>query len=264
MAIRRADPAARISLWTRREKSVATVNKHLPGCVVTTDLAHAVKGAEIVVLCTSPEAIEASGSKLAPLLSPDVVVTDAGSTKARIVARLEGDLGGRFIGAHPMAGSEQSGIAAARADLFDGSVCILTPTSRSEPTALLKAGELWKSAGCDLRELSPSVHDRIVARASHLPHAVAAALVHAANRDEAEIEEFVGNGYRDTTRIAGGPAGMWAEILLGNRAEVVNSVQDLMVELTNLKAFLESDDRGAVEAFLEEARVVRSSQRRQA
>ena len=262
MAIRRAHPDVGISLWTRRESSVASVKKHLPGCAVMTDLAEAVAGAGMVVLCTSPEAIEASGPVLASLLSPDAVVTDAGSIKERIVSRLEDDLGGRFIGAHPMAGSERSGIAAARADLFDGSVCILTPTPRSEPQALLETGELWKSVGCNLRELSPSVHDQVVARASHLPHAVAAALVHAANRSEAEIEEFVGNGYRDTTRIAAGPAGMWAEILLGNRAEVVNSVEDLMVELTKLKTSLENDDREGIEAFLDEARVVRSSQRR--
>lgn len=229
--------------------------------MVTTDVAAAVGGAEIVVLCTSPDAIEASGPVLAPLISRDVVVTDAGSTKARIVARLEEDLGGRFIGAHPMAGSEQSGIAAAREDLFDGSVCIVTPTPNSQPTALSKVAEMWTSAGCKVRQLGPSLHDQVVARASHLPHAVAAALVRAANRSEEAIGEFVGNGYRDTTRIAGGSAGMWAEILLGNRVEVVNSVSDLMVELTKLKTFLENDDRDGIEVFLEQARVVRSSQR---
>jgi prephenate dehydrogenase len=260
MALRRGDPLCDVSLWTRREASLPAVKAALPGCRVTCDLKSAVDGAEIVVLCTSPQAIENSGETLAQLLPAGTPVTDAGSVKSRIVASLEESLGGRFIGAHPMAGSEQSGISAARPDLFDGAVCILTPTPESDPGALGQVRRFWEEVGCRICEMSPGTHDMSVARISHLPHAAAAALVHAALSKNPEAVSLAGSGYRDTTRVAAGPETLWKEIFLDNREELLSGISDLQVALGVLKNALSCGDGEAVEAFLRKARFLRSKE----
>jgi prephenate dehydrogenase len=260
MALRRGDVPWTVSLWTRRAESVAAVESALPGCRVSCDLASAIEGAQIVVLCTSPHAIEQSGERLAALLPHGIPVTDAGSVKERIVSALETTLGGRFIGAHPMAGSEQSGILAARPDLYDGAICILTPTKNSAARALDAARHLWTSAGCRLHEMSPAAHDTAVARVSHLPHAAAAALVHAALAADRGFSVLAGSGYRDSTRVAAGPEGLWAEILLDNRKEVASGISDLQDRLETLKNAVAGGDRAAVETFLRTARALRAEE----
>jgi len=157
-----------------------------------------------------------------------------------------------------MAGSEQTGITSARADLFDGAVCILTPTERSAPQALQAVSDLWSAAGCRIQQMSPAVHDAAIARISHLPHAAAAALVHAALTPNREFAALAGSGYRDSTRIAAGPENLWAEILLDNRKEVAAGISDLQGDLESLKSALTRGDRGAIEAFLGAARTLRS------
>jgi len=258
MALRRGPTPWKVSLWARRGEAVGPASRALPGCLVTNDLREALEGAGTVVLCTSPGAIEASGPLLADILPAETVVTDAGSVKVRIVAGLEKSLGGRFIGAHPMAGSEQSGISAARADLFDGAPCILTPTSASCPEALARTRQLWSEAGCRLHEISPAEHDRTVARLSHLPHAAAAALVHAATCAGSESAWLAGSGYRDSTRIAGGPESLWAEILMDNRDAILPAIADMQSALEDLKSAISAGRREDVEGFLATARRLRS------
>lgn len=260
MALQRGGSPWKVSLWTRREGSIPRVSGVLPECLVTCDLRAAVAGADIVILCTSPHAIENSGEQLTEILPAATPVTDAGSVKVGIVAALQESLGGRFIGAHPMAGSEQSGISAARPDLFDGAVCILTPTSKSDPQALESVRRFWREAGCRLHEMSPCSHDRAVARVSHLPHAVAAALVRAALSANPDVTRLAGSGYRDTTRVAAGPAELWAEIFLDNREELLAGISDLQGSLEALKNALARGDGDEIEAFLREARSLRSKE----
>ena len=260
MALQRGESPRSISLWTRREESVTVISEVLPGCRISCDLRTAVAEAEIVVLCTSPLAIENSGTALASVLPASSVVTDAASVKVRIVGTLERALGGRFVGAHPMAGSEQSGISSARSDLFDNAVCILTPTARTDSAALEKVRKFWREAGSRVHEMSPAAHDSAMARISHLPHAVAAALVHAALRADPGIARLAGSGYRDTTRVAAGPEGLWREIFLKNREELLAAISDLQVSLGALKNALSQEDGDTVESFLHAARVLRSQE----
>jgi prephenate dehydrogenase len=260
MALRRSGHFRDISIWARREAASLEAASLLPDCRVSHDLAAAVADSDIAVLCLSPHAIESIGPELRNHLPQHAVVTDAGSVKGKIVTRLQEVFGGRFIGAHPMAGSEQSGIRAGRETLYDGAVCILTPTPLTDPSARNLAAELWTTAGCTLQEMSPEAHDRAMARISHLPHAAAAALVHAALGADPSLVRLAGGGYRDSTRIAGGPEGLWAEIFLDNSAEVLNGIHDLQTALETLKLGLESGNRSAVEAFLADARTLRASQ----
>ena len=238
MALRRSGHFRDISLWARREEAAREAASLLPDCFVSHDLSAAVADSDIAVLCLSPHAIEAIGPDLRKYLPERAVVT----------------------GAHPMAGSEQSGIRAARENLYDGAVCILTPTPHTDPSARNLAAELWTTVGCTLQEMSPETHDRAMARISHLPHAAAAALVHAALGADPSLARLAGGGYRDSTRIAGGPEGLWAEIFFDNSAEVLNGIHDLQTALETLKLGLESGNRSAVEAFLADARTLRASQ----
>jgi prephenate dehydrogenase len=260
MALGRAGHQWDVTLWSRRAEAAEDARRILANCTVTTDLAAALNDCDLAVLCTSPHAIAASGPDLKKFLPPGAVVTDAGSVKEKIVAALEAELGPRFVGAHPMAGSEQSGLAAAREDLFDGAVCVLTPTAATDPAALAAVRELWSAAGCVLREMGPAEHDRAVARVSHLPHAAAAALVHAAVGANPEFSELGGGGYRDSTRIAGGPESMWTEIFLDNQDELLKGIADLQTALDTLKIAIENGNRNAIEDFLSDARRLRSRQ----
>lgn len=194
---------------------------------------------------------------IAPVLAPEAIVTDAGSTKARVVEELEAVFDGQFVGSHPMAGSEKSGIAAARDDLFERALTILTPTPRTRTATTEAVGALWESVGCRLTSMTPEQHDEAVGRVSHLPHAAAAALVNAIALRLPEAQQLAGGGYRDSTRIAGGPPPMWSEILLENRSAVIRGLDDLTQTIRELKNSLQQGDAQAVERFLEQARSVR-------
>ncbi len=195
--------------------------------------------------------------KIAPALSNGATVTDVGSVKAAVVRRLEPILGGRFVGSHPMAGSEQSGFDAARANLFEGAVCLVTPTASSSPESTRTVRNLWESVGCRLVEMSPERHDECVARVSHLPHAVAAALVNSISLRVPDAGALAGGGYRDTTRIAAASPAMWREILLENSAEMAAGLEDLSTALEKMKQMILSRDAAALELFLERAKSIR-------
>lgn len=259
MAVRRRAPDDSVSLWTRRPESVCAVHEVFPGCRVSSDLADATRDAAVVVLCTSPESIQSIGTRLPDLLPPEAVVTDAGSIKAGIVECLDDALAGRFVGAHPMAGSEQSGLAAAHSDLFENAVCILTPTGRSLPDAVATVGDFWRMVGCRIVEMSPEDHDRAIATVSHLPHAAAAALMNAASASGTDVATLAGGGFRDTTRIAAGSPGMWTEILAGNATNLSISIDGLITELQKLQVALRAGDRRTISAFLAGASAARQT-----
>jgi prephenate dehydrogenase len=225
--------------------------------IADTDLAKVTAGAGCVVLCTPVETMSDLSQRLLGSIDPHAVVTDAGSVKGSVVAECEAILGGRFVGAHPIAGSDRNGIEAAHADLFDGATCVLTPTSRTLPAALETARQLWKSAGCQLLEMPAEAHDAALARTSHLPHAVASALATVVARGVPGWEKLVGGGYRDSTRIALGNSDLWTGILKANRAEISTSIAELCEILQNIHAALEAGDEEAIRALLAEGRTAR-------
>jgi len=193
------------------------------------------------------------------VLSPTAVITDAGSVKSPVVHKVEAVLGGRFVGSHPMAGSERSGIEAARANLFQGAAAIVTPTPHSDPEATETVKALWQTVGCRVSTMNPEDHDDAVARVSHLPHAVAAALVNAINSRMPSAGALAGGGYRDTTRIAAGPPAMWREILLENKTPLIAGLDDLTNTLTELRHLLVTHDAPALEAYLARAKEIRDT-----
>jgi prephenate dehydrogenase len=146
-----------------------------------------------------------------------------------------------------MAGSEKTGVAVARADLFEGATCVITPTPSTDPSAVARVEQFWHTLGMRLVRHDPHTHDHLVALVSHLPHAVAAAVVGV--QSDASID-LRGKGFLDTTRVAAGDAGLWRDILMDNRQNVVEAIDQLNAELTHLATHLRAADAVAVEAWL--------------
>jgi prephenate dehydrogenase len=215
-------------------------------------VAEAVRGADLVVLCTPVGLFEGLLREMGLGLAAGTIVTDVGSTK-RSVVRLANEILTRevhFVGSHPMAGGEKRGIEFARADLFAGAQCILTPTKRTDSGALAVVEEFWKALGMRTVRMSPEAHDRLVCDVSHLPHLVAAALV--AMQDE-EALKLAGRGFLDTTRVAAGDGGLWRDILIDNRENVREAIGRLRVKLDELAGLLEPGQAQRLKQWLDEA-----------
>jgi len=205
----------------------------------------AVRDADLVILCTPV------GLELAKHLNPKAVVTDVGSTKRSIVQAAEELLHNpeQFVAGHPMAGSEKRGVQFARADLYDGALCIVTPTPQTSPDALETVEGFWETLGMRTCRLSPAEHDRRLADVSHLPHALAAALVAMQDKDSFALS---GKGFLDMTRIAGGDGALWRDILLDNQDNVRRSIQRLQKQLDHMVALMDSNHHEALREWLDQ------------
>jgi len=214
-------------------------------------LAPAVLHADLVILCTPVGMFRPLLADLAPLLSQHTIVTDVGSTKRSVVTAATELLREpkRFVASHPMAGSEKRGVEFARADLYDNALCILTPTPQTDPAAIQYVEQFWATLGMRTCQISPEEHDRRLADVSHLPHALAAALV--AMQDEPSAT-LAGKGFHDMTRIAGGDGGLWRDILLDNRDNVRQSIERLKGQLDALLALLDPAQSDALRAWLDQ------------
>jgi len=224
--------------------------------------AEAVANAELVILSTPVKAIIPTLKEILPYLSPDTIITDAGSTKAEVVRQAESILPPDifFIGGHPMAGSEQSGIKAANDCLFNKAFYIFTPTEKSSPTALAKLKTLAKGLGARVVEMSPEKHDCVVAAISHLPHLIAACLVNTllAFPDKENFLSLAAGGFKDTTRIAAGSPEMWRDIFLSNQEMVLTAANFFRHQLGLFEEAIARGNGQAIFNFLEQARKIRA------
>ncbi len=255
LATRERLAGVKIALWARREEAIAPILERQLADVASTDLSTVAKDADFVVLCTPIGAMPELARRLVQCVQPSAMVTDVGSVKGPVVAELTEIFSGRgrFVGSHPMAGSEQSGMNAARAGLFEKAVCIVTPTGASDPEAVKGVTEFWSLLGCRVSTLSPADHDAAVALVSHLPHITAAALVNLVAARNPAAFGLCGNGFRDSTRIAAGPAEMWTEILRSNHQPVREAVEAMIEKLTELVTLLDANDSNEMSRFLSSA-----------
>ncbi|MCX7825937.1 MAG: prephenate dehydrogenase/arogenate dehydrogenase family protein [Verrucomicrobiae bacterium] len=256
LAARARALAERVVLWARRPEACDDAMKFGAADAATLKIEEAVGDADLVVLATPIGVMGDLTAKMAPHLRPQTVVTDVGSVKYPVVTQISHLLEGkaRFVGSHPMAGSEQAGISAASKDLFEGRVCILTPVEQTDPDALRQTADFWKSLGAVVRTLPPLEHDEIVAQVSHLPHLVAAALMNHICANGPRPLEFAGGGLRDTTRIASGPPTMWQEICVTNRDEVCRALEGLIEQLEAVRRMLHNKEDANLTAFLKRAK----------
>ena len=218
--------------------------------------------ADCILLALPVGETEAVLKKLAPHLKPGAIVTDAGSTKANVVAAARAALGGRvadFVPGHPIAGSEQSGPAAARADLYRGRKVVLTPQADTRAAALATVRALWEAAGAQVETLDAVLHDRVFAAVSHLPHLAAFALVdELAQRADSEVFfRFAASGFRDFTRIAGSSPEMWRDIALANREALAVELDAYLGALQTLRRAVADEDAATLEAIFSRARAAR-------
>ena len=218
--------------------------------------ADAVRDADLVVLATPVSAMPGALGAAVAGLRAGALVTDVGSVKAPLADVLPGLLppGVRFIGAHPMAGSHRRGIEYARADLFDGAVCVVTPSHDAAPEAVERVVGFWRAIGARVVLRSPAEHDAQVAWTSHLPHALAFAFARALEGAPAGAREVSGPGFRDFTRIARSDAELWSEILAANRKAIAGPLQETARRLAELARSLDANDVDSLERFLEVAR----------
>ena len=229
----------------------------------TQEPALAVQEADLVLLAMPVGQMPAIMARIAPRLSPHTVVTDAGSTKRNVIAyanrHLAAHLAG-FVPAHPIAGTENSGAAAAFPDLFRGRNVILTPQAATAPRAQRLVRSAWEACGARVMRLTAAEHDAIFAAVSHLPHVVAYALVNTLSRrrNARQLFGFSAGGLRDTVRIAGSSPEMWTDICIANRDLLLRALGDYEEELGRLRAAIKSGHAGALKHMFERARSARA------
>jgi prephenate dehydrogenase len=246
-----------VSAWARRPEAVVEMERRGMADVVSGDLSVVVKDADLIVLCVPVGVMGALAEQIVSMISPRAIVTDVGSVKGPVVEELHGIFSkcGRFVGSHPMAGSEKTGLEAARTELFDGAVCNVTPEEHSDSDSVAAVRAFWQALGGRVLELSPMQHDEIVALISHLPHLLAATLVNVVGQENAAAFDFSGPGFRDTTRVASGPPAMWSEILRSNQAAVRASAEAMIEKLREIITLLDHD--ASMTEFLTQAKARR-------
>jgi len=217
------------------------------------------KHADLMVLATPVERILSIGRETAPLMRKGACLTDVGSVKQAIVSGLDEILpdGVHFVGGHPIAGSEESGAAAGRFDLFEGARTVLTPTRSTDPEALRKIRSLWEGVGSMVVEMDASEHDVILAAVSHLPHMAAYALVNTLSgmKDRhPSIPSFAAGGFKDITRIAGSHPEMWKEICRMNKKNILKMIGDYTRALNSIQVKIEQDRFEELSRLFEQAR----------
>jgi prephenate dehydrogenase len=225
-------------------------------------LSKAVEEADLIVLATPVGTFERILKAITPFLKKGAVITDVGSVKGKLVDRLDQltPEGAFFVAGHPIAGREKSGVEAATAELFEGSRCILTPTSKTDPKALKKITALWTGAGARVAEIDPVDHDRILAAVSHLPHLIAYALMETLTHPRIARQDpvqFSAGGLRDFTRIAGSSAEMWRDIFLQNKEAMIEMIDLYQETLERLKKKIHDGDGEGLIEILNRAKTIR-------
>ncbi|HKK17646.1 MAG TPA: prephenate dehydrogenase/arogenate dehydrogenase family protein [Opitutales bacterium] len=261
MAARGRGLAKRIVSWSRRAETRANCLAQVWCDEVFDSPEAACRGSQFVVICTPVQTIVPLLSKIADSLGPEALITDVGSTKSRICREAQGvDLNNAtFIGSHPMAGSEQTGMVHARDDLFDAAACIVTPLEDTPSEKVRQISTFWESLGMLVSHASPEHHDEVVAHISHLPHVLTSALCSFLAGKDPTWRALAGGGLRDTTRIASGDPGLWRQILESNREEVIRAIAGLEEELHQIKAALTNEDTASLVQRLERGKNYRDN-----
>ncbi|KRP35856.1 MAG: prephenate dehydrogenase [Opitutaceae bacterium BACL24 MAG-120322-bin51] len=260
MAVKERGLAARVVTWSRRPESRAKCLSQGWCDAVLDSPEEAVVGSDLVVLCTPVQTIVPLLLQIRSALAADALITDVGSTKSLICREARSALEGHsatFLGAHPMAGSEQAGMEHAQSDLFEKAACILTPLEGASNEAITKLSAFWDALGMTVSTVSPEKHDEIVAHISHLPHLLASTLCGYLATQDGTWRTLAGGGLRDTTRVASGDPQLWKQILEQNSDEVLRAIEGFEQQLHHLKTALLNQDSLGVIAQLERGKTYR-------
>lgn len=226
------------------------------------DLGKGVKNADIIVFATPVMTYSKIAEEIKPFIKKDAVVFDVGSTKLEVTGLLTKIFGKNFVGAHPIAGSEKTGVKYARADLFKNTICVLTPVSQTDKKAVKIVKDLMSSIGSRIIQLSPAEHDKFLALTSHLPHITAISLVQLLEPLENEkplVKFLVGNGFKDTTRISAGSPEVWIDICRTNRENLIDECGKLINNISVIKNLLQKEDWKKLFIEFDKAKKLRES-----
>lgn len=258
MALKKRRVARRVVGVGRRQSSLNEARRLGAIDQGTLKLSRGVEGADLTILCTPVDMIADQAREAAAHCPAQAIITDSGSTKAHIVARLETGLpdGVRFVGSHPLAGSEKRGVEEARPDLFDGRVCVVTQTPRTPSQAVAVVKSLWRSLGARVVTMSPEAHDRGLAYTSHLPHLAAAALSVVLPE---KYYEVVASGFRDTTRIAASDPDLWTAIFVENSGPLLEALAGYEETLKEFRLALHERDERLLRALWTKSKAKRQA-----
>ena len=265
MILRRQNMAATVVGIGRRIENLKTAVEMGAIDHYVSDPREGIEEADFILLATPVDTYESHLREWASSLKPGAIVSDVGSVKGELVMRTESLMppAVRFVGAHPIAGKEKTGVAAGSETLFAGARCILTPTAQTDSAALGKVRALWEAAGSIVLEMDPVLHDKILGAVSHLPHVAAFALMTALAdvRDhgvpELDLAGHSGGGLRDTTRIAASSPEMWRDIFLWNRDNLLQLIETYQRHLSELRRLIAAGDAAGIEKQLETAKYER-------
>jgi prephenate dehydrogenase len=211
---------------------------------------NAIKEADLVILATPVSVIMSLAPRILKIIRPNAIVTDVGSTKEKIVLKLE-EIFPNYVGSHPLAGSEKRGILNAHPGIFKDSLCILTPTKNTNLQALIKIKRFWKELGTRVVVLSPSLHDKALSFVSHLAHIVAFSLI---DTVPARFLKFASTGLKDTTRIAGSDSEIWQDIFLSNQKNILKTIDAFQANMSKIKSGLKRKDARLLSEILNHAK----------
>jgi prephenate dehydrogenase len=258
LAIKEKKLAKEIAGVSRRKSTIDRAIKNKIVDFATLNLKDGVKDSDLVIITTPVFKIAAIAKAIAPFLKKGAILSDAGSTKRRVVKDMEKARrkGIYFVGSHPVAGSEKSGIEYANKDLFKRACCILTKTKNTNPKAVAKLRKFWVGLGMRVVIMPPDTHDRLLSRISHLPHAVSVSLANSAGKDGLK---FAAGGFKDATRIASGEPELWKDIFFTNRDNLIKDIEILKKELLKIEAALKSNNSRDLLKLLSRAKSIRDS-----
>ncbi len=229
----------------------------------SSDINEGVEGAEIVVIATHVGIIPDTAKSIFESATEGAIITDVGSVKSSIVKRIESDLPEKlhFVGGHPIAGTEHSGVKFADSNLFNARRCILTPTQKTETEAVNKISKMWEALGSQVYEMDPETHDHIFGIVSHLPHVIAFSLVNTVlnAKDNDELMDFAGGGLKDYTRVAASSPEMWTEIFKANKDQLLGAISKFKGTLKEIEQAIENEDFESLRKQLENAATTKRS-----
>ena len=249
MALKKYEVAKEITGLSHRQTSLQTALEMKAIDLGVSDVRKGVQNADLVVLATPVDDIIKLMKTIKPYLKRGTVVTDVGSTKLEIVEAAEEILPypGMFVGSHPLVGSEKKGVQHASGELFDGSICVMTPTKKTSQVAKARVKQMWSRVGADVKYLNPPDHDDSLAYISHLPHLVAFGLMEMLPDQYLDLAT---KGLRDTTRIAASSPKMWNDICVSNVKNVVKALDEYIADLAQLRiAMINRDEKALIKHF---------------
>lgn len=258
LAMKSRGLAGHITGAGRRKESLEIAQRAGAVDAITLDDCAAARDAALVVIATPAAMVTEKLDCIRRVCPSDAIVTDVASTKRVLCAHAAATWPQprRFVGSHPMAGSEKFGPANARADFYEGSVCLVEQSAGIDATARAQVIALWEAVGAQVVEIDPAAHDALLARTSHIPHIVASALAAAAG-DTEKIRAFIGKGFLDTTRIAASRPELWRDICLTNREAVLEGLDAVLARLNAFRNALAAADATGLERHFQDGKAAR-------